>query len=394
IKLLKENESDIEELENQVELQLFNMEFGKDFKDLYNQSNNSSGGGGDSNDNQQPKEPSSALIPGANNPATIAPTPAGGGAIPLRIAVLSLQMPAGEPPVAIPNLPMAAVPTGGTVLTGSVIGTNGQGQPVLQTPLGQLALPVRTALPNGTMLTFELLAPPAPRAGGAESLSRSALQMAAEWTNLREALQTLAQTDPALQATMMNVALPKTGTDMVAKLFHYLSALVKGDIRNWLGERTLRSLERAGKEGLVQRLADEFGQMSRLALRGGEEWRTILFPILHESELHQARLFLRHRKGDQDGEKDDATGTRIIVEVSLTRLGEMQLDGFYHARRFDLILRTHHPLPTYMTTEIRSIFENCCESTNLRGDILFRANEPFSPTPLREPHSDDLGFEV
>lgn len=337
---------------------------------------------------------SATLVPGASNPGVTSTPLASGQAIPLQIAVLSLQMPGGTPPATTPAIPMATSATGGTVLTGNVLGANGQGQPVLQTPLGQLTLPIRAELPTGAVLTFELLEPPIQRAGGAESFSRTALQMTAEWASLKEALQTFGQTDPALQATMMNVAIPKTGTDMVAKLFHYLSALVKGDIRNWLGERALRSLDRAGKEVLVQRLSDEFTQMSRLALRGGEEWRTILFPILHESDLHQARLFLRHHGSEQDGTDDEATGTRIIVEVSLTRLGELQLDGLYHARRFDLILRTHTPLPVYMTTQIRSIFEGCCESSALRGDIMFRANEPFASTPLRKPHSSDLGLEV
>ncbi|MBN4016257.1 hypothetical protein JYT88_00370 [Rhodospirillaceae bacterium AH-315-P19] len=324
-----------------------------------------------------------------------APIAATDGHIPLRIAMLSLQVPEGTPSTTMPTIPLTTTPAGGAVLAGNVIGMSRQGGPVLQTSLGQLTLLIRAELPTGTAITFELLDPPSPRAAKLELTARTALQLSAEWASLKSALEILGKTDPAIQATLMNATLPTTGKDMVAKLFHFFSALSKGDIRDWLGERTLRSIESAGKGALAQKLSDEFIQLSRLALRGDDEWRTILFPILHESEMRQAKLFLRHHEsGDEDTDAGEA-GTRIIVEVSLSHLGELQLDGLYHARRFDVILRTLNTLPVFMTTEIRSIFENCCKISGLKGDILFRTDEPFAPTPLRKANNKvEIGLEA
>lgn len=336
------------------------------------------------------------LHPGPNN-AAINAGAAASRAIPLQIVPLYLAAPSGVPQGTLPTIPMATAPAGGTVLSGTILGANGQGGLLLQTPLGQLTLPVRAELPAGAVLTFELLDPPPQRTAGPEQAERTALRMSAEWTGLKEAIGALAKNDPIVQATLLNGILPKPGADLVAKLFHFFSALSKGEIRDWLGEQTLRSIERAGNGALAQQLSDEFSQLSRLALRGGDEWRTILFPILHESELHQAKLFLRHHDDDQDGSGNPETGTRIIVEISLNRLGDVQLDGLYHVRRFDLILRTQNPLPAFMTTEIRSIFEGCCGACGLKGDILFRENEPFAPTPLRKASgmpATDLGLEV
>ncbi|PCJ58759.1 MAG: hypothetical protein COA65_07315 [Rhodospirillaceae bacterium] len=327
--------------------------------------------------------------------APAAPIAATGGHIPLRIAMLSLQVPEGTPSTTMPTIPLTTTPAGGAVLAGNVIGMNRQGGPVLQTSLGQLTLLIRADLPTGTAITFELLDPPSPRAAKPELTARTALQLSAEWASLKAALEILGKTDPAIQATLINATLPTAGKDMVAKLFHFFSALSKGDIRDWLGERTLRSIESAGKGALAQKLSDEFIQLSRLALRGDDEWRTILFPILHESEMRQAKLFLRHHEsGDEDADAGEA-GTRIIVEVSLSHLGELQLDGLYHARRFDVILRTLNALPVFMTTEIRSIFENCCKISGLKGDILFRTDEPFAPTPLRKANNKvEIGLEA
>jgi len=312
------------------------------------------------------------------------PVSATDGHIPLRIAMLSLQVPEGISSTTTPTIPLTATPAGGAVLAGNVIGTNRQGGPVLQTSLGQLTLLVQAKLPTGTTVTFELLDPPASQAAEPKLAARTALQLSAEWATLKAALEIIGETNPAIQTTLTNTTLPTAGKDMVAKLFHFFSALAKGDVRDWLGDRTLRSIESAGKGALAQRLSDEFIQLSRLALRGDDEWRTILFPILHESEMHQAKLFLRHHDSEHEDADTGEAGTRIIVEVSLDHLGEMQLDGLYHARRFDVILRTLNTLPAFMTTEIRSIFENCCKISGLKGDILFRTDEPFAPTPIRK----------
>ncbi len=312
--------------------------------------------------------------------------------IPVRLAILSLLMPGGGAAAPMPAVPLTTAASGGTILSGTVLGTNSQGQPILQTPLGQLTLPIRAELPIGVVLTFELLEPPSSRPA-AEAISRIALPLAAEWAALKETLQILGKTNPALQAILLNVTIPRIGTDMAAKLLHYFSALVKGNIRDWLGERLLHDLEQVNKGALAQRLSDEFLQISRLALRGEEDWRTMLFPILYGNNLHQAKLFLRHHDSRHGGEERNG-GTRIIVEVSLSRLGDLQLDGLYHGRHFDLILRTRHPLPVFMTTEIRSIFGSCCENSALQGNLMFRANEPFVTTPLRESPTAGLGLEV
>ncbi len=91
--------------------------------------------------------------------------------------------------------------------------------------------------------------------------------------------------------------------------------------------------------------------------------------------MRSITLYLRR---DRDEDDDDAErsrdDTRFVVDVELSRLGRMQLDGFVRGgdKRFDLIVRTEKPLPPWMRDDIREIFAEASALTGLKGGTSFQ----------------------
>ena len=60
----------------------------------------------------------------------------------------------------------------------------------------------------------------------------------------------------------------------------------------------------------------------------------------------------------------------------------MQLDGLVRDRRFDLILRTRHPLSDEMRRDIAEIFGDANGAAGHQGQISFQASGDWSVVPL------------
>jgi hypothetical protein len=75
----------------------------------------------------------------------------------------------------------------------------------------------------------------------------------------------------------------------------------------------------------------------------------------------------------KNGEGHDAQANRFLIDLTLSRIGDLQLDGLVRPRRFDLILRTHMPLPPDMRHEIGQLFHNSVETLGMVGTVSFQA---------------------
>jgi hypothetical protein len=112
--------------------------------------------------------------------------------------------------------------------------------------------------------------------------------------------------------------------------------------------------------------------------------------LLDGDQVRQLRLFLRHgqQDGDGDGDGEDEEKTRFIVEVELSRLGDLQLDGLVREKRLDLILRSRVPLPEFMRRDIMQIFHDANEITGYRGSIGFQSSIDWKAMPIEAPDAD------
>jgi len=354
---------------------------------------------------------------GAPGAGTAAPTtgnaaanPAGaltaGTQLPLR--VISVTPPGTSGAIVVPPAAGGARPVPGQPLHGVVISTAGGGnQAVVQTPFGTVSLATPTVLPPGTSLTLELTAPPRPPTGalhptahGAsqqaiDQATRAALVWAREWPALEESLEALEEIAPGALRQVTTAALPRPDTQLSANVLFFLSALRAGDIRSWFGDGPTRILQRL-RTDVANRLGDDFAHLSRVADEPTGDWRLSVAPFLAEDEIQKIRLLTRRQEDEDDEDDEDKAGTRFVVDLDLSRLGRMQLDGLVASggKRVDLVIRTDRPLPPHMQNDIRDIFTEASELTGMTGGVGFQSQPAGFVDIQPEVTSGGLGLEV
>lgn len=346
-----------------------------------------------------------AWISGAiPQPATAQPVPPGPATAspPTTLPAgsqLALRIVAAQPPTVAPPAAAAASfePTAlaaGRSLPGTVIGATPAGQPILRTAAGVLILATTAAtLPRGTVLTVEITgapnlppAPPLAAPSGVVSpvsgfpLAGEDVLGASRWPALAEAVEALHATDPAAARQLVEAILPRPDARLTTAVLFFLSALRGGDVRGWLGDGTVRALDRT-RPDLSTRLGDDFRVLTRAADEpAANDWRVTQVPLFTGAEIEMIRLWTR-RHDDPAADDDDnpqRQDQRFVVDVSLSRLGRLQLDGLVRdaGRRLDLIVRSESPLPAAMRNHIRGLFEDTGGFTGLTGGVGFQAAPP------------------
>lgn len=195
------------------------------------------------------------------------------------------------------------------------------------------------------------------------------------WPALQETLQALAAVPEA--AVKMQNTLPTPSARLAPTALFFLAALRLGGVENWLGQGALQSLREMGKGALAERVAGDFGKISAQAKETvSGEWRGISMPLLHEGEISQMQFYIRRQQDDsQSGDKDDGprtAPTRFILNLHLSRMGDMQLDGLLRKKQFDLILRSADNLPAPMRQELMQGFARGLAQAEMTGGISFQ----------------------
>ncbi len=318
-----------------------------------------------------------ASTPGTAPAAPRAAAHPAGSRFPVRI--VALRPPAEGAGPALPASPGAAATlTPGSVLAATVTGATRAGQTIVQTPAGTMTLSTSTPLPAGSTLTVEVAARPVfSAAPQAPALNPSeAMIVSRDWPVLREAVAALQRSDPAAARQLTHDVIPQPGVRLAAGILFLLAALRGGGVRGWLGDSVARALQRA-KPDVLSRLGDDFSGMERMAEEGAaREWRVVLIPLHTGAGIEQIRLLLRrHGEPAEDTEEGAKGGVRFILDVELSRMGRLQLDGLVRGgkARFDLMVRSARPLSAPMREDIRQIFHESTEATGTTGVIAFQS---------------------
>lgn len=263
------------------------------------------------------------------------------------------------------------------VLTGTISGTATLGQPIFQSQHGMMALNTSANINQGTPVAIEIKSHPVPPAETSTTTSlfaRETLVMGRHWQTLTEAVQTLKQTSPDIAQQLTGGTIPKPDAQLAANILMFMGALKGGEVKNWLGDGALRALGRS-KPQTQNKLSEEFKTASLLADEPNQQdWRINTIPLLNGEEIEKIRLLTRQQKED-DEEEDKPKGTRFVLDLELSKMGHMQLDGLANGpeKRLDLIIRTDIPLETQIQNDIRTIFEEANKLTGVSGGISFQS---------------------
>lgn len=323
----------------------------------------------------------SPAVPGGAVPRPAQPTPPqqGGGLV---------------PQITIPD----AAQSSARLLPGSVTAHPPGGQAVVQTPVGTLSVPTYAALPTGTQLTLEVVGqplPPLPPPLPPSATAASGLGTQG-WPVLTQALDVLANANQPQALEQLLRVMPQPDARLAASMVAFSGALRSGDVRSLLPDNSVRGLEKAGRKDVAGRLKADLEGLAEEAGRplGNGDWRLYTMPMLGGGAIEPIRLYVRKGSSDEGGGKgagNQSNDHRFVVDLNLTQLGRLQLDGLVRRqdKLFDLIIRTDTPLDQDIRRGILGIFTNASELVGTKGTVSFQAGgrwmefPPAPPAPTR-----------
>ena len=290
-----------------------------------------------------PADPAAALAPGTR----------------LVVRVVVAPPLPGDAPAAVEPILSATVAPGAS------------GETVLDTPIGLLALDRRLNLPVGTALGLQRLSLATP-----DQPSDAPLAQRKSWPALDEALQVLDRAAPDLAARLRSDLTPRSGAQLAGTLLFLVTALSNG---SWPNSKATAALDAAGHRALHAKLDGDVTELRQLSQSPSGEWRIFVLPLLDGGVVRPVRLYLRRR---QPGRAPTDQSSRFVLDVDLSRLGAVQLDGLVRQQRFDLVLRSHCAIPAAMRQEITQVFHDASAAAGLAGDIIFTTASRFAVAPL------------
>jgi len=191
----------------------------------------------------------------------------------------------------------------------------------------------------------------------------------------------LERTAPGLAAQLRADLAPSAAPRLTAALLFFMGVL-KGDT-NWPGDPMGLALTGAGRADLRARLAKDVSDLRQQATESAQgDWRIFTLPVLDEAAVRPIRLYVRNQRDQAKSGGQSQQGSRFVLDLDLTRLGPLQLDGLVRGPRFDLVLRSHEPLDPAMKAEIGTLFRSALDGSGLTGDVNFVNTTPFPVSPL------------
>jgi hypothetical protein len=262
--------------------------------------------------------------------------------------------------------------------TAEIEATTSEGQPLLQTNDAHFVLTTPASVPPGSKIILQAtpMAPDDVMQQGLFAMPDSTLQKSL-WSALQEALHSLPPASIAAQ--VLKNTLPTPTPQLAPTALFFLAALRSGAIENWLGANTLQALQQTGKKGLVDSLTQDFDKLSAQSkdvLPGN--WRSINIPLRYDDQISQLQFYVRQQHDRDENEKGQTGGkpaTRFILNLSLSRMGALQLDGFIQKKNFDIILRTEDKLPFDMRQELMKRFALGLDQVQMQGAISFQTRQ-------------------
>ena len=338
-------------------------------------------------------------------PSTTTPNQALQSLLPQNPASPTLETaaPVYVPPTAS-NQPIAT----GQIITAKVIGNEPSGEALLQTHAGVVRLEPGTVIPPGSTIVFEVtqttapLVPTLPVTGTQPTVVTAPItELAQQWTAVQLLFNLLAQRPTNTGLNVQPYTLPDapdtpifppvTAQSVSTGLLVFIAALRSGNFDNWLGKDNIKWLRDQGHDEILKKAGGEFQSLARqFTAQATQEWQPLFFPVAVEGQLQQVRIFVKRDGKQQSKDKKSAASddTRFVIEVDLSKLGEMQMDGFVRRAskdmQFDMIIRSLTPLPDDIQKDILHIYNETGALTGYKGTLVFQAVKAFPINPMDE----------
>lgn len=269
-------------------------------------------------------------------------------------------------PLLSPSVQVMQPPTY-PVLSGQVMGATPKNEVLVNTAAGVLVLAQHPSnLPVGTHLTISILhVDEPPIVSIKDDIAQGSPK---DWSSLQQ-IAALAQQEPFLLQIARNQP-----THIGSQLIFLLAALGFKEPKSLLGEDILNRLRNARKPELLEKLADDISQnqqtWSRLADTPLADWKSVHLPLPQDSSFLRLAVHFRDEPQEKQSTHHE-TAQHLVVELELTRLGPMILDGLIYRKRLEMTLHTQRTLPSQLQKEIDESFQNALSGLAWSGSIRF-----------------------
>jgi len=289
-------------------------------------------------------------------------------------------------------------------LTGKVTGFTPQGLPLITARFPGAALPQSFILQFktnnvqlGSNIEFIAKQPAQLTATTAQAVTNPLLR-GFQWPAVDQLMQTLQQLNPQMAASLTRT-LPNAGNpaQLGTAAMMIIAAIRSGDFSGVLGERKMDALQRAGRDNILNQLTQSRAPAAATAApeaASGGDWRAVPLPMFWEGEIQRVTLYTRKEGDDSNHNQDNKKigQTRFVFDLSLTRMGDVQLDGFLKDTRLDLIVRTQNAFSLPMQQTMRQAYSGALGHTDLTGELNFQGSTAHWVNVLEE--KEQLGVDV
>ena len=279
------------------------------------------------------------------------------------------------------------------LISAQVAATTPSGQPILYTPLGVMITDEKLSLLAGQKIKLQII-PNKIRIPTdiTPELRVSDYFNLREWTNLEKMIEEIRTTQHSINMESIISKIPKPDNKMTAKMLFFLQALKGASIKNWLGIDNSIFLEKTNPD-LFKQLDEDFLILSRNLIEPGtNDWRTTIIPIMNGLGLDHFQFHTQDQSFHKENHSDKK-GARFIIDLELSHLGRIQIDGLTRKKNknFDLIIRSERDLGNQIKKKINTIYLNFTKIMTFSGQISFQVSKKFAEINL--PHLRDNNFK-
>ncbi len=266
-----------------------------------------------------------------------------------------------------PSSPQVLHPPTYPVLSGQVVGATPKNEVLVTTAAGVLVLAQHPSnLPVGTQLTLSILhVEEPPIIPLKDDIPEGSPQ---DWSSLQK-IAALTQQEPFL----LQIARSQP-THLGSQLIFLLAALGFKEPKSLLGEDAFNRLRNAGTSDLLAKLADDISQNQQTWSRSADvplaDWKSVHLPLPQDSSFLRLAVHFRDEPQEKQSTHPESA-QHLVVELELTRLGPMILDGLIYRKRLEMTLHTQRTLPLSLQKEIDESFQNALSGLAWRGSIRF-----------------------
>ena len=208
------------------------------------------------------------------------------------------------------------------------------------------------------------------------------------FASLQQVLSALSELDPQLAQQFTQMQIPQPNAQLAGPLLFFLSALKQGDAKGWIGPSISETLTKGGKTELLTRLMRDMNgstQTERDPAVG--DWKSYPLPLHNQGQLQTLTLHVHADDQHKTTAKQNETSkqVRFLIDMRMSKLGPMQLDGLVRPKKMDMIIRSESALPPGLPQDLRNTYLATIEAIGFTGGLSFQTGRQHWLVPHKQP---------